>query len=70
MNVDKTLTCSDCNQSFSFTASEQDFYTERGFTEPRRRPRCRAARKAQRGASGGGSSTSLSSAGLEPFSSL
>jgi CxxC-x17-CxxC domain-containing protein len=58
MNVDKTLTCSDCNQSFSFTASEQDFYTERGFTEPRRCPSCRAARKAQRGDSGGGSYSS------------
>jgi CxxC-x17-CxxC domain-containing protein len=55
MNVDKTLTCSDCNQAFSFTASEQDFYSERGFTEPRRCPTCRAARKAQRNDSGGGS---------------
>jgi CxxC-x17-CxxC domain-containing protein len=57
MNVDKTLTCSDCNQSFTFTASEQDFYAERGFTEPRRCPSCRAARKAQRGDSGGGYSS-------------
>ena len=54
MNVDKTLTCADCSQSFTFTASEQDFYTERGFTEPRRCPTCRAARKAQRNADGGG----------------
>jgi CxxC-x17-CxxC domain-containing protein len=63
MNVDKTLTCADCNQQFSFTASEQDFYTERGFTEPRRCPTCRAARKAQRNSdsgysSGGGYSSS------------
>ena len=48
MNVDKTLTCSDCGQEFTFTASEQDFYAERGFTEPRRCGSCRAARKAQR----------------------
>jgi CxxC-x17-CxxC domain-containing protein len=53
MNVDKTLTCADCGQEFTFTASEQDFYAERGFTEPRRCPTCRAARKAQRGDSGG-----------------
>src|SRR5690349_19990051 len=53
MNVDKTLTCADCGQEFTFTASEQDFYAERGFTEPRRCPSCRAARKAQRGDSGG-----------------
>ena len=54
MNVDKTLTCADCGQEFTFTASEQDFYAERGFTEPRRCAYCRAARKAQRNAEGGG----------------
>jgi CxxC-x17-CxxC domain-containing protein len=53
MNVDKTLTCADCGQTFTFTASEQDFYAERGFTEPRRCPSCRAARKAARNAEGG-----------------
>jgi CxxC-x17-CxxC domain-containing protein len=53
MNVDRTLTCADCSQSFTFTASEQDFYAERGFTEPRRCPTCRAARKAQRNADSG-----------------
>jgi CxxC-x17-CxxC domain-containing protein len=58
MNVDKTLTCADCSQAFTFTASEQDFYAERGFTEPRRCPTCRAARKAQRNADGGGGSYS------------
>ena len=54
MNVDKTLTCADCSQSFTFTASEQDFFAERGFTEPRRCPSCRASRKASRGDSAGG----------------
>ena len=58
MNVDKTLTCADCSQAFTFTASEQDFYAERGFTEPRRCPSCRAARKAQRNAEGGSYSSS------------
>ena len=58
MNVDKTLTCADCGQEFTFTASEQDFYAERGFTEPRRCGSCRAARKAQRNADGGGYSES------------
>jgi CxxC-x17-CxxC domain-containing protein len=52
--ADKTLTCSDCNQQFAFTASEQQFYSDRGFTEPRRCPSCRASRKAARGDSGGG----------------
>jgi CxxC-x17-CxxC domain-containing protein len=58
MNVDKTLTCADCGQAFTFTASEQDFYAERGFTEPRRCPSCRASRKAARNADGGGGSYS------------
>ncbi len=52
--ADKTLTCSDCQQQFEFTASEQQFYTDRGFTEPRRCSSCRASRKAAR--DGGGSS--------------
>ena len=51
--TDKTLTCADCNQEFSFSASEQQFYADRQFTEPRRCPSCRAIRKASRGDSGG-----------------
>ena len=54
---DKNLTCADCGQQFVFTASEQDFYAQRGFTEPRRCPSCRASRKAARNAEGGGSSS-------------
>lgn len=46
MSNDKTLVCKDCNQEFVFTASEQDFYAEKGFTnEPGRCPSCRQARK-------------------------
>jgi CxxC-x17-CxxC domain-containing protein len=48
--TDKALTCSDCNQSFTFTASEQEFFASKGFTnDPGRCPECRAARKQQRG---------------------
>jgi CxxC-x17-CxxC domain-containing protein len=50
---DKTLMCQDCNQEFVFSASEQQFYADRQFSEPRRCPPCRAARKAQRGDFGG-----------------
>ena len=50
MYSDKNLTCADCGQEFVFTASEQDFYAQRGFTEPRRCPSCRASRKAARNA--------------------
>jgi CxxC-x17-CxxC domain-containing protein len=52
---DKNLTCADCGQEFVFTASEQDFYSQRGFSEPRRCASCRASRKAARGDSGGSS---------------
>lgn len=58
MYNDKNLTCADCSQEFVFTASEQDFYSQRGFTEPRRCPSCRASRKAARNSEGGGSSYS------------
>lgn len=53
MAQDKTLTCRDCDKDFTFSASEQDFFAEKGFTnEPGRCPDCRAARKQQN--SGGG----------------
>lgn len=55
MYQDKTLACRDCGTDFSFTASEQEFYAEKGFTnEPSRCPECRAARKASGGNRGGG----------------
>ena len=54
--MDKTLICRDCGAAFEFTASEQEFYASKGFTnEPSRCPSCRAARKAERGGGGGGS---------------
>lgn len=47
---DKTLVCKDCGQEFVFTASEQDFYEEKGFmNEPQRCKPCRDARKNSRG---------------------
>ena len=52
--TDKTLNCVDCGTEFSFTASDQQFYADRQFSEPRRRPACRAAKKAARGESSGG----------------
>jgi CxxC-x17-CxxC domain-containing protein len=54
---DKTLTCSDCNNTFTFTADEQDQFQQRGYTnEPKRCPDCRQSRKSERSASGGGDS--------------
>src|SRR5581483_9724553 len=53
--TDKTLTCADCGAPFTFSADDQAFHQERGFTnEPRRCPNCRAARRSER--NGGGSS--------------
>lgn len=44
---DKTITCKDCGAEFVFTASEQEFFAEKGFTnEPQRCQNCRKARKA------------------------
>ena len=43
------MACADCGQEFTFTAGEQEFYAQRGFTEsPKRCPSCRQIRKAQR----------------------
>jgi CxxC-x17-CxxC domain-containing protein len=52
--TDQTLTCSDCGNSFTFTAGEQEFHASKGFTNPPRRcPNCRAARRADGGGGGG-----------------
>ena len=59
--TDKTLTCRECEQPFTFTAGEQAFYQERGYTEPQRCASCRAARKAQRAGGSDGSYRSSSS---------
>ena len=50
---DKTLTCKDCGDEFVFSASEQEFYADKGFqNEPARCPHCRSARKQQRNSGG------------------
>ncbi|MDO4581230.1 MAG: zinc-ribbon domain containing protein [Bacillota bacterium] len=47
--TDRTLTCKECGAEFAFTASEQEFYAEKGFVnDPARCPECRSARKRQR----------------------
>jgi len=50
---DKTLTCQDCGQSFTFSAEDQEFFATKGYSEPKRCPSCRQARKAERGGGGG-----------------
>lgn len=46
---DKTLTCGDCGQEFTFTAGEQEFYLSRNLmNEPKRCPECRSSRRRER----------------------
>jgi CxxC-x17-CxxC domain-containing protein len=55
MYADKTLSCADCGTAFVFSAEDQEFHAQKGFTnEPKRCPDCRANRRAERGGSTGG----------------
>lgn len=47
--TDKTLTCVDCGNDFTFTAGEQAFYKEKGLdNEPKRCKECRDKKNAER----------------------
>ena len=47
---DRTLSCVECGQSFTFSADDQAYHADRGYTnEPKRCPACRQARRAQLG---------------------
>ncbi|HUP27197.1 MAG TPA: zinc-ribbon domain containing protein [Chloroflexia bacterium] len=62
--ADKTLTCRDCGNTFTFTEGEQAFYMQKGFSEPIRCNDCRQAKRAQnRSGGGGGYSDSYGSGG-------
>lgn len=52
--ADKSITCRDCGQPFVFSASEQTFFAERGFTDPVRCLACRRALKARKAEATGG----------------
>ncbi len=53
MYEDKTLTCQDCGQEFIFSADDQQYHAEKGFSnEPKRCMSCRQSRR--QGQSGGG----------------
>jgi len=46
---DKSLECSDCGTTFTFSVEEQEFFQSKGYTnEPKRCPECRQARKTER----------------------
>jgi len=45
---DKSIQCSDCGATFTFSAEEQELFQSRGYTnEPKRCPSCRQARKSE-----------------------
>lgn len=51
---DKTLTCQDCGQDFTFSAEDQEYFEQKGYVNlPKRCPTCREARRAERSAGGG-----------------
>jgi len=49
---DKSIKCTDCGTTFTFTSGEQEFFATKGYTnEPKRCPACRKAKKQQNGSS-------------------
>jgi len=54
MAEDQQLMCSDCGQAFTFTAEDQDFFRERGYSAPKRCKACRQAKKQDQSGGGGG----------------
>jgi len=64
---DLMLQCSDCGQEFVFTASEQQFFHERGYSTPKRCKSCRQAKQSagSYGQDSGRSSGYSSNAGTE-----
>ena len=53
--TDRNLACVDCGTSFVFSADDQEFHAQKGYTnEPKRCPSCRASRRQTSGGGGGG----------------
>ena len=51
MFQDRSLTCRDCREAFTFSSGEQAFFGSKGLTnDPQRCPNCRAAAKRARSA--------------------
>ncbi|MDD4873631.1 MAG: zinc-ribbon domain containing protein [Dehalococcoidales bacterium] len=50
---EKSIVCSDCGASFTFSIEDQEFFQSKGYTnEPKRCLSCRQARKTERNGSG------------------
>ena len=51
--ADRSLTCVECSQEFTFTADDQEFHSQKGYQDPKRCPDCRSARRGGGGGGGG-----------------
>jgi hypothetical protein len=51
--ADKQIKCGSCGQTFTLASGEQEFYQQRGISEPKRCATCRGQRRTIR--EGGGS---------------
>jgi len=47
--MDKQIQCQDCGKDFTFTQNDQEFYQEKGYTQPKRCKACREKRKQEKG---------------------
>lgn len=64
---DKSIRCSDCGITFTFTSGEQEFFASKGYTnEPKRCSSCRQAKKSESGRSSGYSGGYSSSRQMYP----
>jgi len=54
MAEDQQLMCSDCGQAFTFSAEDQEFFRDRGYSTPKRCKPCRQAKKNEQSGGGGG----------------
>lgn len=44
---DKIIKCKECGDNFTLTVDDQNWYQNKGFTEPKRCKSCRALRRAK-----------------------
>jgi CxxC-x17-CxxC domain-containing protein len=44
---DRNLTCAECGTTFVFSADDQRYHQEKGYTDPKRCPSCRANRSSR-----------------------
>jgi CxxC-x17-CxxC domain-containing protein len=51
---DKSIECSDCGVTFTFSAEDQEYFQSKGYVnDPKRCPECRQARKSERSGNSG-----------------